>query len=122
MVIARAGRTLRTAICHCQLLQWVEQNSGTGITETDAAEMLENFYKNQPGFKVRNFFKLEKVSFNFQGLSFETIASTGSNTAIAHYAPEKGSDQFLNYSVFLGKSPGVHRIFSQKRFSEIIYR
>ena len=48
---------LRAAICHCQLLQWVEENSGSGITETDAAEMLEKFYKNQPGFKVRKFFQ-----------------------------------------------------------------
>ena len=94
---------LRAALCHCQILQWIEENSGSGITETDAAEMLQNFYNNQPGFKVRNFFKLEKVSFNFQGLSFETIASTGPNTAIAHYAPERGSDEFLNYSIFLGK-------------------
>ena len=49
---------LRAALCHCQILQWVEQNSGSGITETDAAEMLEKFYKNQPGFKVRIFFNL----------------------------------------------------------------
>ena len=55
------------------------QNKGA-LRETEAATLLEEFRSRQP---------------LFQGLSFDTIAATGSNGAIVHYRPEIGKDRLL---------------------------
>ena len=41
-----------TSLCEVKFLKWVEDHSGTGITECDAVDQLHNYYSQQEGFKV----------------------------------------------------------------------
>ncbi|ORY73071.1 peptidase M24, structural domain-containing protein [Leucosporidium creatinivorum] len=65
---------LRDGVALVRYFSWLERRlaSGEPITESQAADKLEEFRS-----------ELE----HFKGLSFETISSTGANAAIIHYAP-----------------------------------
>ena len=68
----------RDASALIRYLAWLEKEleTNTKLTEAEGADKLESFRS-----------KLEL----FQGLSFDTISSTGPNGAIIHYKPEHGT-------------------------------
>jgi Xaa-Pro aminopeptidase len=69
---------IRDATALIKYLSWlqIQLDSQTEISEAQGADKLESFRSN--------------LSF-FQGLSFDTISSTGPNGAIIHYKPEHGT-------------------------------
>lgn len=66
-----------------QQLSWLqhELRNGKEITEFEAAQKLLQLREELPGFR---------------GLSFETISSSGPNTAIIHYSPPKDSGRKIS--------------------------
>ncbi|KIJ22785.1 hypothetical protein M422DRAFT_39923, partial [Sphaerobolus stellatus SS14] len=60
----------------CRYFAWLEEqlNNGATLSESQAADKLEEFRSQLPLFK---------------GLSFDTISSTGANAAIIHYSPDR---------------------------------
>jgi len=74
------------------ILKWIEENAGSGITEWDVSEKLLEFRKKGDKF-------IEE--------SFETIAGYGPDGAIIHYAPSpSGSAKLEKKSLFLLDSGG----------------
>ena len=74
------------------ILKWIEENAGSGITEWDVSEKLLEFRKQGDKF-------IEE--------SFETIAGYGPDGAIIHYAPSSsGSAKLEKKSFFLLDSGG----------------
>lgn len=72
----------------------VELNTYGSLNEYDVVELVR-FYRNQQEFQ--------------QGESFETIAATGSNAAIVHYAPQNdNSSAILNKNDLLLLDSGFH--------------
>lgn len=70
-----------------RFLKWVKEAVRTQtITECDAADYLDKLRCDQP---------------NSLGISFTTIAGYGSNGAIVHYAPKRGTDATLKPEGFL---------------------
>lgn len=68
-------------------IRWLKENAGSpGISESDAAEYID-----------RKRLELDDCF----DLSFDTIAAYGSNAAIVHYTPKRGSDSELKAEGFL---------------------
>ncbi|KAK9478489.1 peptidase M24, structural domain-containing protein [Lipomyces japonicus] len=73
---------LRDGVAQIKYFAWLERklsnphNGDVGLDEVSAADQLERFRAEQE---------------NFAGLSFPTISSSGSNAAVIHYQPEKGT-------------------------------
>ena len=61
-------------------------NAGTGITECDVVDKLNEFYRAQK---------------DFRGQSFDTISSSGPTGSIIHYKPKPGSDRKIEKCMFL---------------------
>lgn len=69
---------LKDGIALTKFIYWIKQNVGKmEISETEAADRLEEFRKAQEGYL---------------GPSFDTISAYGANAAMCHYHAEKGSD------------------------------
>lgn len=69
---------LKDGIALTKFIYWIKQNVGKmEISETEAADRLEEFRKEQEGYL---------------GPSFDTISAYGANAAMCHYHAEKGSD------------------------------
>ncbi|MGP1438907.1 MAG: aminopeptidase P family protein [Treponema sp.] len=74
------------------IIKWVEENAGSGITEWDVSEKLLEFRKEGDKFVEE---------------SFETIAGYGPNGAVIHYSPSpSGSAKLEKKSFFLLDSGG----------------
>lgn len=72
---------LRDGVALCRFLAWLDETAkGNGITEMDAAEMLER-YRQEGDY--------------FRDLSFPTIAGSGPHGAIVHYRVDADSDRAL---------------------------
>ena len=84
---------LKDGIAMLKILKWIEEHSGSGITEWDVSERLLQFRAEQPDF-------LEA--------SFTTIAGYGPNAAIIHYAPRKETAAVLQQKGFLLLDSGGH--------------
>lgn len=67
------------SIALARFLHWIEEN-GVGKSETELAEILENFRARSP---------------DYRGQSFETISAVGPNGAYPHYRAIKGHDSIL---------------------------
>ena len=86
----------RDAVALCRYFSWLEHQlkSGAIVTEASGADHLE---------KLRSELDL------FQGLSFDTISSTGANGAIIHYKPEHGTCKVIELSqMYLCDSGGQY--------------
>lgn len=75
------------------IIKWVEENAGNGITEWDVSEKLLEFRKQGDKF-------IEP--------SFETIAGYGPDGAIIHYAPSASGSAKLEKKSFLLLDSGGH--------------
>ncbi|TPX44096.1 hypothetical protein SeMB42_g01343 [Synchytrium endobioticum] len=88
----------RDAAALISFFAWLENElvvkKNTGLSESDAADILANFRSQQSVF----------VS-----LSFDTISSVGPHAAIIHYKPEKGSDAVITVDkIYLCDSGGQY--------------
>jgi Xaa-Pro aminopeptidase len=73
-------------IAMVRFLKWLSDNLGKiRITETEAAEKLEEYRKSGK---------------DYRGLSFSTISAYGANGALPHYAPSKESDAEIGTNAF----------------------
>ncbi len=78
---------IRDGLAVTRFMHWLKTNVGkTAITEITAAEKLEEFRKEQPGYNQP---------------SFETISAYGSNGAIVHYSPAEETNKVLEDKGFL---------------------
>jgi Xaa-Pro aminopeptidase len=69
-----------------RFIKWLNDNVGKiRITETEAAEKLEEF---------------RKQGDNYRGPSFRTISAYGANGALPHYSPEKSTDAEIGTDAF----------------------
>ncbi|KAI9252506.1 peptidase M24, structural domain-containing protein [Helicostylum pulchrum] len=87
---------LRDGAALIHYFAWLEQKllSGEKLDEVDAADRLEQFRAAQE---------------HFVGLSFATISSSGSNGAIIHYKPEKGTCKVIDPTqIYLCDSGGQY--------------
>lgn len=86
---------IRDGAAVIKFLAWLEDellNKGTKVDELEAAEQLEE-YRRQGEL--------------FAGISFETIAASGSNAAVIHYRPVKGHTKIIDANeIFLLDSGG----------------
>ncbi|KAG1473561.1 hypothetical protein G6F56_000888 [Rhizopus delemar] len=87
---------IRDGAALVQYFAWLEQKllAGESLDEVDSADRLEQFRAAQE---------------HYVGLSFATISSTGSNGAIIHYKPEKGSCKVIDpHAIYLCDSGGQY--------------
>ncbi|CAO3695992.1 unnamed protein product [Rhizopus stolonifer] len=87
---------IRDGAALVQYFAWLEQKllAGEILDEVDSADRLEQFRAAQE---------------HYVGLSFATISSTGSNGAIIHYKPEKGSCKVIDpHAIYLCDSGGQY--------------
>lgn len=77
---------VRSAVCHCKLLKWAEDNAGTGVTECDGVDQLASYYAQQK---------------DYRGQSFDTISSSGPSGSIIHYKPKPGKDRKIEKCIYL---------------------
>jgi len=81
---------VKASIAISKFLAWLEENydkSPNGISECDAADKLEHFYRQGEGYK---------------SLSFTSISSSNENGCSLHYHPIRGkSDKIINEGVYL---------------------
>lgn len=86
---------VRDGVALIRFLAWLEDellNNNSQLDELEAADKLE-MYRSQGEL--------------FAGLSFETIAATGSNAAVIHYRPVKGGTKIIDpKDIFLLDSGG----------------
>ena len=86
----------RDAVALCRYFYWLETQleNGVVVTEASGADRLEKFRSELP---------------LFQGLSFDTISSTGANGAIIHYKPEHDKCKVIEKSqMYLCDSGGQY--------------
>ncbi|KAI9490758.1 peptidase M24, structural domain-containing protein [Zychaea mexicana] len=88
---------LRDGAALVHYFAWLEKQLKAGVTldEVDGADRLEKFRAEQA---------------DYVGLSFDTISSTGSNGAIIHYKPEKGTCKTIDINqIYLCDSGGQYK-------------
>jgi Xaa-Pro aminopeptidase len=85
---------LKASRAKTRTLKWLADQQAAGVlpTEWDVAQTIERFYAEEAGF---------------QGLSFNTIAATGTNSSIVHYGTPS-PDQRLQPGAFLLLDSGAH--------------
>lgn len=77
---------LKDGVALTKFLYWMEKNAGKGkLSETEAAERLEEFRKEQEGYLCP---------------SFETISAYGTNAAMCHYKATKEQESQIEASGF----------------------
>lgn len=88
---------LRDGAALVHYFAWLEKQLAAGVQldEVDAADKLEQFRAAQA---------------DYVGLSFDTISATGSNGAIIHYKPEKGTCKIIDPTkIYLCDSGGQYK-------------